>query len=487
MSLRLHSAWLATVAVFACTTVVRAEEPIELVPRIEPGDTTQVTVDLEVGGHLQVRAEDAEKGTLGESKELPMSVVGTLKYDERYLEPPKADADKKLSARSLRYYDQAEATLKVDDGGEEPKLPDDRRLIVVERADEQTTMFCPEGPLTRQELDLIDVVGDSLLVNSLLPTQAVAEGDKWKQDADVMAALLTLDSVAFSEVESVLEQFNKDYAKVRVAGTVEGTADGAATEMEVRAVYLFDRRQGRITQINWAVKEKRSIGGATPGMEGIAKLRVKFEPVKESAHLTDDVVGQLPAADGPALDDLVYEATEQGFRIRHDGRWFVTGEERETVTLGRVDRTGLVAQCSITLLPPKSPDNQTTLEEFQQDITRSLGKLYGQLISSRQWTTGRGLQCMEVVVEGKVEDVPVEWHYYLVASPAGGHRVTVAVTIEGDQVKRLGDADRRLIESLELTPIEHSMIKPAKPDAQEPTPAEATPGETASLLKSAPQ
>jgi hypothetical protein len=476
MSLRLHFAWLAALVASACSAPLRADSPIELVPRIQPGDITQVTVELEMGGNLLVRTEDTEKGTLGDSKELPVSVVGTLRYDDRCLEPPTEDTDKKLSARAARYYDQAEATLKVDDGGEEPQLPDDRRLIVVERSDERTTMSSPAGPLTREQLDLIDVVGDPLLMNKLLPTKSVGENDSWKQDADVMAALLALDSVAFCEVESVLEQFNKEFAKVRLAGTVEGTIDGAATELEVRAVYLFDRLQGRISRVNWAVKEKRAIGGATPGLEGIAKLRVKFEPIQESAHLTDEVVSLLPPADQPPADDLVFDAPQQGFRLRHDARWFVTGEERETITLGRVDRTGLVAQCSITLLPPKSADRQTMLEEFQQDITRSLGDSFGQLISSRQWTTSQGLLSMEVILQGKVQDIPVEWHYYLLAAPDGGHRVTVAVTVEGDLVKRLGDADRKLVESLELTPLEHSMVKPTAP-ATESTPADAAPAE----------
>ena len=479
MPIRMQLARAAAMVAIVCSKTLWADGPIELKPRIEPGDTTQVTVDLELGGKLQVRTEDAEKGTLGDSKELPMSVVGTLRYDDRCLAPATINADKKLSARSVRYFDQAEATLKVDDGGEEPQLPDDRRLIVVQRADEHTTMVSPDGPLTREQLDLIDVVGDPQSMSGLLPTTPVGEGDSWKQDAEVMAALLTLDSVASCEVQSVLEQFNKDYAKVRLAGTVEGTVDGAATEMEVRAVYLFDRQQGRIARINWAVKEKRSIGGATPGLEGIAKLRVKVDPLEKSEHLTDEVVSLLPSAEGRPADDLVLAEPQQGFCIRHDARWFVTGQERETTTLGRVDRTGLVAQCSITLLPPRSADHQTTLEEFQQDITRSLGNGYGQLVSSRQWTTAQGLLAMEVLVQGKVQDIPVEWHYYLIASPEGGHRVTVAVTIEGEQVKRLGDADRKLVESLELTPLEHSMVSPAEPPDTEPTPTDAAPPETA--------
>jgi len=85
-------------------------------------------------------------------------------------------------------------------------------------------------------------------------------------DGQLMAGLLTLDSVAVCEVQSVLEESNASFAKIRLAGVVNGTADGAATQQEVRGVYLFDRRLKRITRINLAVRERRSIGGATPGL-----------------------------------------------------------------------------------------------------------------------------------------------------------------------------------------------------------------------------
>lgn len=466
MLIRFRPIWFSVLTVALCPGLVRAESPIELAPHIQPGDVTQVSLDLELGGQLHVRPEDGEKGTIGQPRELPMSVVGTLRYEERRLPSPADGATADASARGARYYEQADAVIKVDDGGQEPKLPDDRRLIVVQRDQQHTTLYCPEGPLTREQLDLIDVIGNSLLVEGLLPDKPVAEGDSWKQSGEVMAGLLTLDSVADCEVQSVLEQFNTDYAKVRLAGTVQGSVDGAATEMEVRAVYLFDRRRGQISRLNWAIRENRTIGGATPGLEGIAKLRVTLEPLEAPIHLTDEVVEALPPSDQPPSDDLVYEAPAQGFRIRHDSRWFVTGEERETVTIGRVDRTGLVAQCSITRLPSKLADNQTSLEQFQNDISHSLGESYGQLISSRQWTNRHGHHCLEVVVRGQVKDVPVEWHYFLVAPDGDGHRATVVVTVEGEMVERLAHADRDLVNSLELIPVEH-------PAAETPTPATA--------------
>jgi hypothetical protein len=266
-----------------------------------------------------------------------------------------------------------------------------------------------------------------------------------------MAALLTLDTLAVCEVQSVLEEFNASFAKVRLAGTVHGTVDGAATQQEVRGVYLFDRQLRRITRLNLAVSEQRSIGGATPGLDAVAKLQIKIDTAQHVPQLSDEAIGSLVGSARTPTRDLLYEAMSLGFRIQHDRQWFVTSQQRETVTLRRVDGSDLIAQCTLALLPPKSAGRQTSLNDFQKDVVFSLGKGFGQLISARQWQNAHGHYCYEVVVSGMVEQVPVEWHYYLVGRESG-HRVSAAVTIEGPDVARVANADRGLIEGLELFP-----------------------------------
>ena len=116
----------------------------------------------------------------------------------------------------------------------------------------------------------------------------------------------------------------------------------------------------------------------------------------------------------------------------------------------------MLAQCTITSLPPKSAGRQTTLEEFERDIRFALKEKFGELVSSRQWTNSFGHHCLEVVVRGTAEEVPIEWHYYLVA-PDSGNRVSVAVTIEGEMVSRLAAADRTLVNAVELLPTAPSV------------------------------
>lgn len=439
--------------------------PVDLSPHVAPSDLAQVTLELAAGGTMRVRQDN---GRSAKTQDLPMSAAATLRYDEHRYTP----ATGTRAMRSVRYYHEAEAVLKVEPGGKTPKLSDGRRLIVVENpagahqseqpgGGSRLFISSPNGRLSREELDLVDVTSDSLAVDLLLPDKPVADGDTWANDAAAMACLLSLDSVAHCEVKSVLDKHNGDFALAKLAGSVVGVADGAATEIDLRGVYLFDRRLRRITRLNLAVKEDRSIGGATPGIDGVAKLRLNIKPIKSSEHLSAETLSALraPAKRPSSLLELV--AAEQGFRVIHDRGWFITSTERETTTLRRVAGGDLVAHCTITKLPAKSEGRQTTLEEFEHDIRYSLGKNFGQLVSSRQWTNAFKHRCLEVVARGTAEDVPVEWHNYLVF-PESGHRVSVVVTIDGQMVQHLAAADRKLVNAIQLIPVASRVAEKAQ-------------------------
>lgn len=425
---------------------------IDLSPNAAPNGVSKISIELDAGGHNLVRPEPEDpkpRNAPTTDQKLPMSVSAKLKYVERRLAPSAQSTNG--TPLAVRYYEQADAVLKVDQSGRAPKLATEHRLFVMEGDGNRTSLYCVDGALPREQLDLVEVIGNSYFVDQLLPNKPVAEGDSWGHDAAVMGPFLALDKVAVCEVQSVLDGYNASFAKIRLEGVIHGMADGAATELDVRALYLFDRRLRRVTRLNLAIKENRSIGGATPGLDAVAKLQVTIEPTKSSDRLTDAAVAKATKARRTAARAVLYEAAPLGFRIQHDRQWFVTSEQREAVTLRRVDQGDLVAQCTLTALPPKSAGRQISLEQFQKDVTYSLGKSFGEMVSSRQWQNAAGHFCFELVARGLVEEVPVEWHYYLIA-PESGHRVSVAVTIEKPMIDRVANADRELVESLELFP-----------------------------------
>jgi hypothetical protein len=450
MGLPNRMAFVCLYAYLAVSVSVMAAEQIDLSPLPEPNGLTQVSVELEASGNTLLRSDTDDTSGNVHERRLPMNATARLRYAERSF-PGRNPGRSGIIPLAARYYELAEAKINVDEKAVAPQLADERRLIVVISSTPRPVLFSPNGPLKREELDLVDVLGSSSVIDQLLPGKAVADGDSWPAEPATVAALLTLDSIAVCEVQSVLEEFNASFAKVRVAGVVHGTAEGAATEQEIRGVYLFDRRLRRITRLNLAVREKRSIGGATPGLDAVAKLQIKLEPIKNHPQLDDLNFNALMPPEPAATLDLTYDAPTLGFQLQHDRKWFITSEEREAVTLRRVDGNDVVAQCTLVSLPPKSAGRQTTLEQFQKDVLYSLGKNAGELVRTRQWQNSHEHYCYEVVVLGKVEDMPVEWHHFLVARESG-HRVSLATTIEGPMVERVATADRALIEQLKLYP-----------------------------------
>src|SRR6185369_6838169 len=106
----------------------------------------------------------------------------------------------------VRYYDDAQAVIKVDKGGEKPSLRPKRRSIGVNIAKTQTTLFSTTGTLTREEVDLLDVPCSSLVIDELLPAEPVATGATWKHSDQVLGTLLGLEAVSFSDAQSVLAE-----------------------------------------------------------------------------------------------------------------------------------------------------------------------------------------------------------------------------------------------------------------------------------------
>ncbi len=408
--------------------------------RHHAGELTRVEVALQVGGDLKFVVDQ-------EPKALPMSVIANLKYDERLLAVDEAGRPR----RSLRYYDDTRAVIKVDQGGEKPKLADAHRLIAVERtADAAPVLFCPAGALNREELDLIDVPGGSLLVDDLLPANPVAFGESWKLSDQCMTNLLSLDAVSWTDVTCVLGETKDGLAEIAAAGSVNGAAGGVSTEIELKIKCRYDVSRQRIAYLAMLIKEKRAVGHIGPGLDTVAKLIVSITPLASSKHLTPEVVASVPRTLTPDLATLDYAAPSSQFRFPYDRRWYLTADDAKLAILRLMDQGELVAQCNVSLLPgeKKSP---VTLEEFQHDVEASLGKNFGQFTHASQSKNEAGYLVLRVVARGVVSELPIEWIYYLIQD-FKGRRVSLAFTYEQELTERFAQADRAMVQQLRLTP-----------------------------------
>lgn len=452
---------MAAIGVFSAGKAALAAEKYHLESSRNPGDLTAVRVELEVGGELKVVAD-------GKVKPLKMNVLGKLAYQEKLLG---GLANGQTGARYVRHYDLAEAKIKIEDGEVLPQLRDERRLIVVDAQADQGLLFSPQGPLTREELDLLDVPANSVWLDALLPAKPVAIGEKWRHSERLLAALLGLDAVSQSDVTSELKTVDADNARFELSGKVDGAVGGVATEISVKAKYRFDRRRRRVAWAGWLIKEKRSVGHVATGLEVAAKMQIALSPLADSQHLPASLLRRI-SLESPAQPTTLECQSPQGkFRFQHDRGWHVMNDAGEVLTMRYVDRGELVAQCNISAPPDAKADKRPTLASFQREIQNGLDKSFGQFVQASESVSSVGHVIYRVVAEGKVSDLPIQWRYYLVADEQGRQAI-YAFTLESELAAQLGDADQQLVSTLEFieqpgeagqpTPVEKAAPKVSK-------------------------
>lgn len=425
---------LCGAVVFGLSATASAGEKVTLSATPAAGETRAVSVSLEVGGDLLLSEAP------GDSKKLKMSVNAQIKYDERLID---VAGDNR---RALRHYDQTAVKLKIDKGQLEPVLDDAHRLIAVETGKDFASLFSPQTPLTRDELDLIDVPANTAVLDRLLPAEAVEVGEGWKPGTELLGLLLGLDKVSASDVELKLTDANADTATIEGSGHVDGAIDGVASETELKLKLTVDRRQKMITTLSMAIQENRSIGHVAAGLDVVARLAVNIRPIAQSATLTDELIAE-PWSEDPSLQHLAYQSELGKYRLLFDRRWHILDEGAQLLVLRLIDKGELVAQCNVTPLAPTTQGKTISPEAFQADIQKVLGESFEQFIHAEEWTNDRQTKFVHVIASGKVNDLPIQWHYYL-ATSAGGRHLSFAFTVEGDLVERFAGEDRPVVESL---------------------------------------
>jgi hypothetical protein len=373
-----------------------AQQTYDLRSRRASGQIERIEATLEAGGNRIVSSDPKhEKPKIG--------VAAKLNYDEKLLKL--ADG---VPTCAIRYYDTAEAVIKGTQSEVKPTLRPQRRLVGAATDGRHVTLFSPHGPLTRDELDLIDVLGSNLLVERLLPQGPVALEATWSHGKDLMAGLFGLDEVTQTDVTSKLASVKGDAAIVEMSGHLEGTIGGATSSINMKAKYRFDFRTHRINWFGLAVHEKRTEGAALPGLDLVARLQMQILPKAQSEHLSEAALKGLSLEPTPELTQLSYQPPGGDWQFKYDRRWIVTGDEHDHAVLRMVDEGQSVA-C----------------------------RIYRVIIQGS----------IKADVQGKPSELPIQWHYFRVADERG-RQVVFAFTVEGPMVERLGDADKELVETL---------------------------------------
>ncbi|MGD9646096.1 MAG: hypothetical protein AB7U73_10330 [Pirellulales bacterium] len=423
-----------------------------LSPRSAGDQAARVTVSLEVKGNLEVTAGEQEP------EKVPLLVEGHLDYDEQIL----ATGDAPLAdRRSARWFHKAEAKFNVKSIESAIELRDNRRLILVDWTAGSAASVGVDGRLTRDEVDLIEPPGSSLLVEALLPQQPVKLEESWSHAPELLAALLGIDAVTSSEVHSILREVDNTAARCEMTGNLFGAIGGVSTEIEIKAKYKFEFGPRRITWLAMLVHEKRSISSVTPGIDAVSRLQMQIKPLANSQHLAQRRASLTREPLKPADLQLCLESAAGHYRLNYDRRWHVISEQPNMLVMRLLDRGEMLAQCNVSTNSSGTQTAEPSLTKFQEEIKKALGESFGQFVRAGQHVDDAKRLVLWVVAQGEAAELPIEWHYFLVANPAG-QQVVLAFTLQPDEIEQLDKADADLVRDLELlTPATDTAARPA--------------------------
>jgi hypothetical protein len=401
---------------------------------------TQVRARLEVGGDLLVPGPS-------DPTKLPMSVVADFDYFERRID----DGSQPEQRRSLRYYRGAKAAIKIGKQGSESSLSKDHQLVRAALSGNTASLAAARGNFSRDELDLVNVPGNTLFLDLLLDGADLKQGAKWRPKESTLTSLLCIDAIRGTDVESRITMLNGEVGEVLFEGKVTGEIGDALTEIELKGKMHFDVRLRRPFALVMLIKELRKPAAAGPGLDVTARLQLQIEPIDECPQLADSALADIELAGDSDAAPLEHRPASQTFRLLYDPRWRITRDDADAVAMRLVDRGDLVAQCNVSVLSKVKLTEPITLESFQKEVQQSLGKNFGAFESAAERKHAAGYRMLHAAAHGVVSDLPIVWHYYLLIDEHG-RRAALSFTMEARLLERFGDADRLILDEFRFSP-----------------------------------
>ena len=400
------------------------------------GDIFRIRALLKVKGKLKIKLED------GQHYEPSVQAKSKLAYDEK---PTNVMTGSGKNFRVIRHYNLAQAEIAIDRKTTAPVLRPERRTIVHTTAKEPA-YFSPQGPLTRDELDLIDIPGDTLFLEDLLPVGTVVVGQTWPLSGLVLQRWLRLDDVGQANVHARLLSIKAGQAHFEMKGHLTGIASGVVTNMELLAKYQFDLGKKHITRLAMDIQEKRVPGFAEPGFDVLARLHLRVSQAKSDTPSSIAEVAPLEMWETTGQPILEFQSQRGDFSMLHDSHWHVILDNDHTTMLRLVHGDNLIAQCNVARPSTFPSPEPQTLTDFQREIRQALGEHFGEFVEVEESQLESKLKRTRIVVLGTVDKLPICWTYYQLTNTES-QRTTLVFTYELGTEEDFAGADETMIQS----------------------------------------
>ena len=430
---------LASIVVTLAAGQTGAAQTVELAETPKAGDCFEIHLAMTLTGEMRVTRDD-------KPAPLKMAATATHDYPERVL----AVGPNGVIQKTARVYGAAQAEITV--GGERSRrnLRAGRRLMVAQPAHGRTLVYCPAGPLTREELDLVNEHFDTLAVTGLLPGRSVKVGETWKVANEAAQALCNFEGLTSQDLECKLEEVEDQDARVSFAGKAEGIDLGAMVKLTIHGTYHYDLGARRLVSLEWRQKDERDQGPASPATIVDTTTTLKRAAIAQPASLSDIALISVP--DGlelpPTLTQLTFHnEAKTAYDLVYDRDWQLVGQTKDHVILRLMDRGDFVAQLTITPWEPARPGDHLTPDAFREAMAKAPGWEQGDVVQDGVVPSEKDRWIYRVSAPGQLDGIKAVQNFYLVASP-DGRQVVLAFTMTPAQAERLGSRDLALVQGL---------------------------------------
>jgi hypothetical protein len=327
----------------------------------------------------------------------------------------------------------------------------DLALLLAERRGDSVVVFSAGGPLTRPELDLIQTVGDPLLLPELFPARPVSVGDRWELGNALAGAFSEYDAITHNTLRAKLEALDASAARLSLVGEVRGSVRGAAGSVAVSGTAILDRQAGLVTRLELERAETRLAGPVESALDVKSTITLDRSLIDVPAELADSALAGLPLESGPERELLLLEPPGGSYTLLHDRQWHIVNDTVRRVVLRRMRGGTMEAQCDLITGPNVGRGRHQDLTQFRDDIRKGLRGEFADFIGEGEveGNPAGGFR-YKLGVEGAEKDsgvVPL-WYYYLVAGPEGDQLVAIFTLSRGVEAS-FGDQDERMIGSLQ--------------------------------------
>lgn len=377
-----------------------------------------VSCQVEISGSLTLPA-----GKDGKAKTLAVAGKSAIQYDERIL---KLTADRRVE-RTVRHYQTLDFERKVGGEPQRTRLRPEAARLVILRHNQYEVPFCPAGPLTPGEIELVRTDVFTPALAGLFPAQAVMVGESWRADTVAIQELTDLDKIEKADLKCTFERITtllgRRNAHVKFEGKAKGVGEDGNALHDIVGSYYVDIDNGFLSYVY--VKGVHHLldknGNATGKIEGIFVMTRQREP--KSRELSDDSLRGLTLEPNADNTLLLFDQPHVGVRFLHPRNWRIAGMNDKQIGIDEARGNGVL----ITLSPAASTP---TAALFRQESVQWLAKQNAKILREEKiQALGGGLELFGFEAEIGKERVLLQ--YYVMRQGDRGATLTARL-LPGD-------------------------------------------------------